>query len=126
MSTISIAVAHTPLPTTTRLRLTARGRRVLTVLAAVPAAAALGVAVLSGALLSGGGAVASSDAGAPAGTYETVTVLPGDSLWSIAEDVAPGHDPRDVVDALMNLNALGSGALDAGQSLAIPLEYATR
>ena len=28
-------------------------------------------------------------------------VEPGDTLWSIARRVAPGHDPRPVVDALV-------------------------
>jgi hypothetical protein len=30
----------------------------------------------------------------------TVTVAPGDSLWSIARRVAPDEDPREVVDEL--------------------------
>ena len=29
-------------------------------------------------------------------------VQPGDSLWSIAQHLEPGHDPRPVVDALAN------------------------
>ncbi len=50
--------------------------------------------------------------------------MPGDTLWSVAERVAPTADPRDVVDAIMRLNALSSARLDAGQQVAIPLEYA--
>ena len=34
-------------------------------------------------------------------------------------------DPRDVVDGIMRLNGLTSSALDVGQSLAIPREFAT-
>lgn len=122
MSTIdttatAIAVFATP---RTRLRLTTRGRRLLAFLAAIPAVLALTVAILSG-----GGALASGEHGAPAGTFEKVTVMPGDTLWSIAEDVAPGVDPRDVVDDIMRLNALPSGSLMAGQTLALPLEYTT-
>jgi len=30
----------------------------------------------------------------------TTTVVPGDSLWSVAARLAPGADPRPVVDAL--------------------------
>ncbi|KAA9087258.1 LysM peptidoglycan-binding domain-containing protein [Microbacterium radiodurans] len=111
-STASVAPA-------TRLRLTVRGRRVVASIAALPVVAAVGFAVISG-----GGALASGDAGAPVGTFETVTVMSGDSLWAIAEQVAPQADPRDVVDAIIRLNALGSGQLDAGQTLAIPAEYA--
>ena len=83
----------------TRLRLTLRGRRVLAVVAALPAVIAIAVAMISG-----GTALASRDAGAPAGSFETVTVMHGDSLWSIAEEVAPLADPRDVVDAIVRLN----------------------
>ncbi|APZ34836.1 hypothetical protein BOH66_11715 [Microbacterium aurum] len=101
----------------TRLRLTRRGRRVLAFLASVPAIVALSIAIISG-----GGALATSDSGAGA-ALEKVTVMPGDTLWSIAESVAPQADPRDVVDAIMRLNALPSGSLDAGETIAIPLEY---
>lgn len=106
-------------PRSTRLRLTSRGRRVLSLLAAAPAVIALSIA-----LVSGGAAIAGSDTGAPAGSFQTVTVAPGDSLWSIAERIAPAADPRDVVDAIARLNALDGGAIVAGQSLAIPAEFA--
>lgn len=106
-------------PRATRLRLTVRGRRVLAALAALPAVVAIGVAVISG-----GSALASRDAGAPVGTFTTITVSPGESLWSIAETVAPQSDPRDVVDAIVRLNALDGVEVQAGQSIAIPAEYA--
>ncbi|MFE4727616.1 LysM peptidoglycan-binding domain-containing protein [Microbacterium sp. NPDC056736] len=116
------AIAYTtsvPSPArATRLRLTVRGRRVLATLAAMPA-----VIALSAAVIGGGAALATRDAGAPAGSFSTVTVSHGDSLWTIAEDVAPGHDPRDVVDAIVRLNALDGVTVQAGQSLAIPAEY---
>ena len=118
MSTIDISMATPNGVSATRLRLTVRGRRVLAALAAAPAVIALSLAILSG-----GGALASGETSAPAGTFEQVTVMPGDTLWSIAEEVAPHEDPRDVVDAIMRLNALPSGSLTAGQSLAVPLEY---
>lgn len=104
--------------TATRLRLTVRGRRVIAAVAALPAVIALAFAIVSG-----GGALASSDGNAPAGTFEQVTVLPGDTLWSLAEEVAPGVDPREVVDDIMRLNALPSGALEVGQTLYLPTEY---
>lgn len=40
-------------------------------------------------------------------------VQPGDSLWSIAERLAPGRDPRPVVDALTT--ARGDGPLVPGE-----------
>lgn len=123
MTTIDIAgtPVFAPRVAQTRLRLTVRGRRVLAGLAAVPAIVALSIAILSG-----GGALASGEGNAPAGTYEQLTVLPGDTLWSIAEAIAPDADPRDVVGELMRLNALPSGELVAGQSIAVPLEYSAQ
>ncbi|SDQ20626.1 LysM peptidoglycan-binding domain-containing protein [Microbacterium sp. cf332] len=117
MTTIDARLMPAP---RTRLRLTRRGRRVVATIAALPAVVAVSFAVLSG-----GGALASNEAGAPEGSFTTVTVMSGESLWSIAEEVAPAADPRDVVDAIVRLNALGSGQLEAGQTLAIPAEYTT-
>lgn len=113
------AIAAAPLASRTRLRLTARGRRLLAVFAALPAVIALGFAIVSG-----GSALATLDDGAPADSFSTVTVSHGDTLWSIAEEVAPQADPRDVVDAILRLNALDGAAISAGQSLAIPVDYA--
>jgi len=33
-------------------------------------------------------------------SFATEVVRPGDSLWSVAERLAPGEDPRPIVDAL--------------------------
>jgi len=86
--------------------------------AALPAVIALAFAIVGG-----GAALASRDSGAPAGSFTTVVVSSGDSLWSIAEEVAPSADPRDVVDAIVRLNALQGVTISAGQRLAIPEEY---
>ena len=107
-------------PGATRLRLTRRGRAVLTALVAAPLAAALAFSALG----------ATSAAAAPesgdgvAVVFETVMVAPGDSLWGIASEIAPSADPRDVVEELKRLNALESAQLVAGQRLAIPAQYA--
>jgi len=70
-------------------------------------AAVLGVALVLVAAQAGG-ALGGSPLAAPerrpavseaTGTVRYV-VEPGDSLWSIAEVLAPGEDPRPVVDAL--------------------------
>ena len=118
MSAIGITAPSANVLPATRLRLTVRGRRLLAAAAALPAAVALSVAMISG-----GSALASRDSGAPAESFETVSVSSGDSLWSIAEEVAPAADPRDVVDAIVRLNALHGVAISAGQRLAIPAEY---
>ena len=120
MTAIGISTPVLPSVRPTRMRLTTRGRRALAFLAAVPAVIALSIAVISG-----GSALASRDDGAPTGSFTTISVGAGESLWSIAEEVAPAHDPRDVVDAIVRLNALDSATVWAGQNLAIPTEYAT-
>lgn len=120
MSSITITPATTfRAPVATRLRLTARGRRVIAAVAALPLAAALSWAVLGGA-----SAVASSQVPAEPVVFETLTVLPGDTLWSLAAHIAPGEDRREVVDEIVRLNQLGGGAIFAGQELAIPTAYA--
>ena len=44
----------------------------------------------------------------------------GDSVWDIAERVAPGTDPRPVVDAIVDANELDPGQLTPGETLVIP------
>lgn len=100
----------------TRLRLTRRGRVVLTALVAMPLVA--GILVGS---LSSGGAVARIDDGAPPVAFETVVVGAGDSLWGIAERVAPSEDPRDVILEIMRLNGLADAVVQPGQRLALPV-----
>lgn len=113
MTSVTMAPAHP-----THLRLTVRGRRVIATLVALPLAAALGFGVVAGS-----SAIASSSSSGVA--FETVTVMPGDTLWSIAESVAPGADPRDVVPAIARLNTIEGGLLVPGQQIAVPAEYTT-
>lgn len=49
-----------------------------------------------------------------------VTVQPGDTLWGLARQTAPGQDPREVVAQLRRLNHLESAGLQAGQQLLLP------
>lgn len=99
-----------------KLRLTRRGRGVLLALAAAP----IVIAALFFSL-NGGGATASLE-GATV-SFEYVTVDAGQSLWQVAESIAPTADPRDVIDAIVRFNQLESADVYAGQEIAIPLEY---
>ena len=103
--------------TTPRLRLTKRGRGVLTFLAATPLVIAAFVFALNG-----GGATASLDGSSV--PFEYVTVQSGQSLWQLAEEIAPRSDPRDVIAQLVQLNQLETADVYAGQELAIPTAYA--
>ena len=98
------------------LRLTRRGRRVLVFLIAFPlVAAALAFA------LNGGMAAATNEVSATSLHY--VTVEPGQSLWQLAQEVAPSADPRQVISDVVHLNQLPSTDIQAGQRLAIPAQY---
>lgn len=111
-------------PTSTRLRLTRRGRAVLTSVVAVPLAAVVAFAMLNGGTASAARGDSSASATLEHTSFETVVVAPGETLWAIAGQVAPTADPRDVVDAIVRLNALDSAGVIAGQELAIPAKYA--
>lgn len=110
----SISIAPVALPARRPLRLTLRGRAVFAALAAAP--------LLAGLLFASVTTPASAGNESGVASFTTVTVESGDSLWSIAERVAPAADPREVVSELKRLNALEDSALVAGQSLAIPAQ----
>lgn len=96
------------------MHLTGRGR-VLLVLALA--------ALLLGAFAIGRSASsqASIATSAPEPAPTRVTVQSGDTLWTLAQRLAPGQDTRKVVDQLRRLNHLRSaGELKAGQQLLLP------
>jgi LysM repeat protein len=97
-------------PAAKPLRLTRRG---LVVVIAVTGL--LAVLLLTVARLSAG--AAPSVPAAPVGS--TVTVEPGDTLWSIAQRAEPKSDPRLVVDHLRKVNHLDSVVLSPGQTLKV-------
>jgi hypothetical protein len=97
------------------LRLTRRGRIV------VAAAAALLVTLLS--LLATGAAWATSHSVPARGAYRgvaQVVVLPGQSLWSVAENADPNADTQAVMQQIIDLNGLTSDVINIGQRLWVP------
>jgi hypothetical protein len=98
------------------LRLTRRGRIVLV------AAAALLVTLLS--LLATGAAASATSRTAPARGADRnlaqVLVLPGQSLWSVAETAEPNADPQQVMQQIIDLNGLSGDVIQAGQQLWVP------
>lgn len=97
-------------------RLTRRGRVVVGVVVSVPFAALL---VLLGSV--------SADAGTPgsvsAPATSVVVVQPGESLWQIAQDVAPQADPRATITTIRELNGLAEGTVVPGQSIIVPTSF---
>jgi len=96
--------------TRARLRMTRRGRLVVTLLLAAVAFAGLALVRVPG--------IAGTTTTHP--LTRAVTVQPGESLWTIAEQVAPGVDPRLTVARLEEVNNLPGGLVQAGQLLVIP------
>lgn len=114
MSTaVSTAAPHGSIGTT-RLRLTRRGRIVFSTMAALPLV--VGAFVVT---INGGAAIASNGTGGTA-TFDYVTVSAGQSLWQLAETIAPEADPRDVIADIVALNQLDSASVEPGQRLALP------
>ncbi|MFC4243125.1 LysM peptidoglycan-binding domain-containing protein [Gryllotalpicola reticulitermitis] len=116
---MSTSIVHLSTPLRgSRLRITARGRVVLAVIVAAPLVAlALWFGLNSGVA----GAAGQSQSSTPA--VEHVTVTQGESLWQLAEKIAPHDDPRDVISAIVDFNDLQSSVVMPGQSLAIPPQF---
>lgn len=146
---MSAEVARGNVGSTTRLHLTRRGRVVFTTLAAFPlVVGAVAFALNGGVAIASAGSHAraasslgtASHGAASHGTasldtadfdrasfdtvaFEYVTVQAGQSLWQLAETIAPTADPRDVIADIVSLNGLPADAVEPGQRLAIPAEY---
>ena len=102
-----------------QVRLTRRGRRVLTGLAML-------VIVISAMLIwtsVAGGAKAPSPGGSAKSAYHGMTqivVQPGQTLWSIAAAADPSADPWTVVQQISDANALNGVQVETGQLLWVP------
>lgn len=93
------------------VRLTRRGRIVV-------------ILVLACAFLVGwstlGGSTADASVESASAVGQVVVVQQGESLWSIAQDIAPSTDPREVILRIREMNNLGTDHVYPGQSLHVP------
>ena len=103
-----------------RLRITRRGRVVLASLVSLPLMAGLVAFAILG---FGGASSATASADAGSASFDYVTVQAGETLWGLAEEIAPAADPRDVIADIVNLNQLSSAEVQPGQKLAVPSRY---
>ena len=112
---MSATTIPTALPVVHPIRLTRRGR--LAVVGLVAALAFAGVSVAQATL----GAFDAS-AGAESSTQSATTwvVQPGETLWSIAERIAPDTDPRETVARIVQMNDLPSSEVLVGQEIYLP------
>lgn len=95
------------------IRLTARGRLLL-------GASGLIVAL---SLFSATTALGNSEPSPQKSGYDQITVFPGETLWSIASQIAPefSSNTGDMVAVIVDINNLDSSQLRAGQELLIPV-----
>ena len=93
------------------VRLTRRGRLV---------AFAASVAALV-AMVVGAGQVAGASGDAESPQASVVVVQAGETLWGIAQEVAPGSDPRGVVQQIRQMNDLGTAPIVPGQAIVVPV-----
>ena len=99
-------------PLAGRTRLTRRGRLVLLVLA-------VGLLLAAISLGRAGSQAATATETGPA--LQQTTVQQGETLWSVAQRIAPDNDPREVVAQIRRINHLESSSLRVGQQLLLPV-----
>ena len=104
--------------TSSGLRLTRRGRVVLGVVSTL----FLLLVVLVSGRFSADAGTSMSDQGRATGV---VVVQAGESLWQIAQAIAPQADPRETVTVIRELNGLGEAAVVPGQSIVVPVTGAS-
>lgn len=112
-------VRAVPAPVASGVRLTRRGRAVVKILVVLAILLVTGLAWLAGAAK-----VQAAGSGAPAGSvYRHLTAMvvrPGESLWTLAMQAQPHADPRVVVQQIIDVNALHSSTVWAGERLWVP------
>lgn len=102
-----------------RVRLTRRGRVVVTVLLMAVMMLLAGLAWIAGAAR----ADAAGSGPPPSAVYRNLTpviVQPGESLWTIAVHAEPAADPRSVIQEIIDLNALGGTSIQPGERIWVP------
>jgi hypothetical protein len=62
-----------------------------------------------------------SEAASTSARYITVTVAPGDTLWSLASQLAEGENTHALVADILEINSLSSVDVSTGQQIRIPL-----
>jgi LysM domain len=95
-----------------RVRVTRRGRLVLVAIAAL-------VLLLAISFGRTGSQAATATGTGP--TLQQTTVQPGETLWAVAQRIAPKNDPREVIAQIRRINHLHSSVLRVGQQLLLPV-----
>lgn len=105
-------------PALTPVRLTRRGRLVVTGMAVLLVAA--GSVALAGAAQAIGHSGAQARPGTAGAAITKVEVRPGQSLWTLAEAYDPNADTRQVIQEILQLNSMSTDQVQPGQVLWMP------
>ena len=111
MSAIALNSATFSHPSRSRLNQRARLTRSLVVLS-------LAIVLGAGFAMKAGAGDSLNSSKAP--SFTTITVAPGDTLWSIASAASHGGDVRGMAEEIISVNSLSVPDVKAGQSLRIP------
>ena len=112
-SKVSVNQAYSAVPSGVHLNRRGRLARTFVVLS---------LAIVLGSVVSAKAGAGTSAAPAAAGSFITVTVAPGDTVWSLANRLASGGDVRSLVAEIISVNSLSSVDVTTGQKLRIPLK----
>jgi LysM domain len=107
-------------PRRNTVRLTRRGKIVVTVMLT---AVSLSLVLLAWLAIAARAAQAADGGESPGAVYQNLTsvvVHPGQTLWSIASQAEPTADPRVVMQQIIDLNALRGTSVEPGQRLWVP------
>jgi hypothetical protein len=107
MSTMTVSAALPRRP----VHLTRRGRLAVTLALVAVSTGLLGLAQPEAFAIGGGNGPAT----------QRITVRPGETLWAIADRVAPNADPRSTIARLESMNHLTSSTVPAGSVLLVPV-----
>jgi len=97
-----------------RILLNRRGRLARTLVV-------LSLAIVAASIAGGQAGAETAKVAATSSHFITVTVAPGDTVWSLANRVTTDGNASDLVASIIEINSLGSGDLTAGQKIRIPL-----
>lgn len=104
--------------TTQKLRLTRRGKLVLTGLVLMLVAVCVVLFALSRQTVS----PAMAAEGLQSDTYQQILVQPGDTLWDISSRISQGSDHSAVLEHIVIYNDLENSELQVGQTLFVPVD----
>jgi hypothetical protein len=114
MTITSISSVNQGFQANPSVRLNRRGRLARTLVV-------LSLAIVAASVAGGKAGADTTVAPVVAKSYITVTLAPGDTLWSLANRVSEGRNVRSLVAAIIEVNSLQSVDLSAGQKIRIPI-----